>query len=116
MAQPDTAAEATATANTVAENFARDVPPRLPVMRPDPIAGPSPFVVNSLRTSAYPQPCAAPRAEIQFFVVAALRGRKRCRSREFVTTLTLENAIAAPAIQGNCDSKPTAATGINNAL
>jgi hypothetical protein len=43
-------------------------------------------------------------------------GLKRRSNSELLTTLTLENAIAAPAIHGNGESRPTAATGISTVL
>jgi len=47
---------------------------------------------------------------------AASDGLNRRSNRELVTTLTLENAMAAPAIHGNCESSPTAATGMPSVL
>ena len=49
-------------------------------------------------------------------LVAVRLGLNRRSSNELVTTLTLENAIAAPATQGNGESSPTAATGMSAAL
>ena len=46
--------------------------------------------------------------------VVCQAGRKRRRRSEFVTTNTLENAIAAPATAG--DSRPLMASGIASTL
>lgn len=46
----------------------------------------------------------------------AAEGLKRLSNSEEVTTLTDENAIATPAIQGNGERRPNAATGMSSVL